>query len=246
MVQFTKLKPMRQKISTEAIYAIKRKRSSGFAFVSLIAMLPLLTTLLIVLGAFAYFMSKHTKASNQCINIIMNMQDQLSYELKNLLSKNKFALKLRTQEKIAKARLLAATASGNAVAILSAETRLMKVQLQRAQLGIEQQKILTVSKSLVAKTSIKLNSQMTEYKTKVSMPSGIAVEPDIISDTAPVYLLVRNFADQQMSKVKYSFTSAEFEKNPWLKQKTYAFTCAATIAIRGDTFRAALVNNIYE
>jgi hypothetical protein len=236
----TNIKMSREE-KTIVLDATQRERSGGFALLSLVSLAPLLLSLLMTLGALSHFLTRHTEYSNQCVNVLMVLQDQLAEKLKQLMLKNKPALTLRKRERQAKTELLAAIATANAVKILNAEQKLIKIQLKQVKLSIEQKNILAESLALSAKAKINLKSKMHGQKIKPLLPTGLAVEPDIFNDIAPAYILKKDFSNEQMSSAQYEFVSAQFEN----LRRTYKFSCAATIEKRANQYRATLVTDAY-
>jgi len=170
--------------------------------VSLLAILPLLLTLLVSVGAVFYVLKRKSLAQSICVQQAARMQQDLKLPLKKLLHLNPKATSLRAQRVKADSSLLAATASGYPPAIAAAQAMRTAVIVQQTALGAQQIALLFEAQRLRDQGQRELRRRVAPLAAKAIQSRSfyfrpLAVEPKPPVDLSPNYETVAGFSTFQ-------------------------------------------------
>jgi hypothetical protein len=148
------------------------------------------------------------KNKRQCLLLSWQHQTTQKKNLEKLLKLNPQALVLRKRWRLAKIRLAKAVASGNPVLIAAAQAQLLAVNIKKTQLASRQSSILLRAKLEVEVFKNALKNRIRFVQVENS-PTGLAVEPDSISEVASPYRTQEGFSKRQLSGANWQHSVAE-------------------------------------
>lgn len=234
---------MRYKEQTHFKDAIKRKRSGGFALVALLTMTPVLLTVFFATASIALLAREHTRTQTLCKNHLFNMQDNISILLNKLMGLNSKAQTLRIRYKRAQMQFQMAALTGNPARIAQAEARLMQIEFERVALDTEQKGLITQANTIIQTSKIKLQHELNKQQAHINS-NNLAVQPDILNDTAPIYKTEPNFRQAQLARARYTWQLPMLLRVLKNQQTDFQFTCAVSIEKRLTLYRATLVEDV--
>ncbi|WP_413288889.1 hypothetical protein [Bdellovibrio sp. HCB337] len=231
--------------------------SRGFGVLLLISLMPLaLAAGLFVFTSFA-FLTRDLGTLNLCRARQLETQNRVGRSLAKLLKLNPKAQRLRLAQARAEKSLAMAIESANPIAIAAAEAYLLKVQMQRQALAIQQNTLITGANTTLSTGGSQLRSQLQyewsrETRALNSWLQGslqvahsqiptLAVLPDFL-DVAPVYELAPNFEEAQSWSQSWNL---ELSTVSWAR-KFFNFhgrfqrSCATSLYSQNDEWIAKL------
>lgn len=185
--------------------------NKGFALAVTMALLPALVGLGLFLFASLGIMQFNLKSQQICRMGGLQGQRRVAPLLKELLGLNPKAIKLKTDETLAQARLAAAIFGGNPAAITAATARLEKIQAERRKLDSRQKTLIKESNRALYQQHRRTRGQVQrslreglssfsylkiESQLNSSSAPELAVRPDY-SDVAPTYSTLEDFEEKQ-------------------------------------------------
>jgi len=183
----------------------------GFALAMMMALLPVMVGLFLLMSAVLGVNQFNLRTQQACREGGLRGQEQVAPLLKKLLGLNPQAVKLKTAEAQAQARLKAAIAAQNPPVITAARAHLLIIQLQRRTLDLRQKQLIQQSNLALLQAHRKthqalggaLNEGLPTFNylkivshRNFSSPPKLAVRPES-SDVAPTYRTSVNFESDQ-------------------------------------------------
>lgn len=182
---------------------VKRTHPSqaGFALIGVLAALPLILALLAGLGLTAIALKNRTEIFAQCRAEVWNAQKDMSQLLKNLISLNPRAKRLRAQRKAAEAEVKAAKLTFNPAIIAAAEAHRAIVLGQQMHLRAEQERLLFQALTRRARAQERVRGFIKNRDGRlekiVSPSASLAVRKSPPNDLTPDYIGVEDFSSEQ-------------------------------------------------
>jgi hypothetical protein len=143
------------------------KNQTGFGVVGFLVLLPFLLSVVATIAAAALAFKADAHLKHECRVSVLNSQREAADQLKKLIRLNPRARQLRTQDKLARAAVKAAQATGTAPVIAAAEANLLRVRVLRTALAIQQKALLVRGKAV---------SYSAPLKARAAVMGGLAKE----------------------------------------------------------------------
>lgn len=198
------------------------KNQNGFAAILILALLPVLMSGLFLVAALMGFLQLDLAMKHTCRREGLQGQESVRPHLEKLFSLNPKSIKLKTQWLAAQAKLVAAVASGNPVAIAAAEQRLLQIQSLRQALDAQQKQLIQQSNLQLQRNHSSTRTQLyrisRENQTRLNFLTiktrienepipRLAVRPDF-PDTAPTYSPEPSFELRQALAQRWQYKIA--------------------------------------
>ncbi len=182
--------------------ATSRKSNHGFVLVGWLTLAPVVLSLMSAMAIFVWHLREATRLQTACEAELFRVYEIYATHMTSLQNLNLKALRLRKELKRAQQILQASLISGNAVRIGVAESRLAKVELARAELGAEQNKIITDVRVLREQNIVRIRHKLYPDLKDIFVPP-LAVHADMPGDTAPAYLENIPYEKEQTATLHY-------------------------------------------
>lgn len=216
-----------------AITQSKAQAKMGFANIAFLISLPLLTCLMAGLSLMLIGILNRTAADSHCRLTAMRLQQSLGSLMKELMSLNSQAKRLRAQRELAERQLKAAYASRVPQAIAAAEA--YRAAVVSAQVALASRQKMILAQAHVARTSTTLSRighGVLWTNQSVGPMRGLAVEPKPANSLTPDYVPMNDFEDAQQAKFNYKqnlfFNVPEAVKS-FLPSGQGTYACSATL-----------------
>lgn len=206
---------------------------------SLIALLPLLLTVLAAI-AFAYYaLARKSSAQAVCVREVVQMEHELGQLLGQLLRMNERAASLRAERLKADLALQSALASGYGPAIAAAKAAQLAVivaqqEFHAAQLALlEQAETVRLSHVRGIQSGAR-RLGVPDVDSEPSFERALAVRPEPPLSLSPDYVPVEDFQQRQKHRFRFdvAFLPATFDHLQTFHQTT---TCVASL--QGEDFK---------
>ena len=176
--------------------------------VSLIAIVPLLATLMVCSATALYALKRKSLAQSLCIHQATRTQQDLKSPLDKLIKLNTKATSLRNRRLIADANLISAQATGYPPAILAAKAQQTAVILQQYALRARQLALLADAEGIRVQANRDIRQKIerfpaTQIRTESFYFRPLAVEPKPPTDLSPNYETVPAFTTFQQHRFRY-------------------------------------------
>lgn len=172
---------------------LQRSRQ-GFAMIQLLALLPLVLTLLFGLATFNKNIISRAKALHECRQSVLSLQKKLLADIKGLLKLNPKARRWQKQKVRAYLRLKAATASANAPLIAALKAEIVFIKSQQALLALQQNYHFVNSQS----TYLKWSAGQKSIFSKKNKAIALTIDSQ---DIASTYKLDTPFTQKQSIQI---------------------------------------------
>jgi hypothetical protein len=218
--------------------ATSRKPHNGFVLVGWLTFAPVVLSMMSAMVIFAWQLREATRLQSACEGELFRVYEIYGEHMTRLQKLNPKALRLRQELKRAQLILQAALISGNAVKIVAAERRLVKVELARAELSAEQNKILTAIKMAREQNIVRIRHKLHPDIKKIIIPH-LAVHADIPQDAAPAYLENVPFEKEQSATLHY------YLREPLRGNRTATRECRVSLEKRRTRYMPKLSLGFY-
>lgn len=213
---------------------------------AMMALLPLLLTLLVTLATFAGGLKRWTEMTSSCRISVLDGQAEMARLLIELESLNPQARSLQQARAVADQALAAARASKVAPAIAAAALHQRLVMGVQRRLRMKQEMLLARARGVPPGTPIKARRLARSLAVRLGPRpwSGLAVRPVPANSDSPEFLPVPNFTQAQALQLKFQVDLLS-EVPSWLKQwigpkATLSSHCEATLNKEKNLWQAQL------
>ncbi len=214
---------------------------------SFLALVPLIATLVICIGAALFAMKKKALAQAYCVQESVRMQDRLKDSLKRLLKLNRQSENLRHRRLTADRALTRAIASGNPYAIAAAKAVQTAVILQQTAHRARQEAILTEAARERQQAVRALTERVRELRagaldSRAYYGRALAVEPRPASSLTPNFEPVPGFSRLQQHRFRFQVNLAPpfslLGAVPGLRQLT---ECAVSLTGKDQSWQVRIL-----
>jgi len=209
---------------------------------SLLAFLPLLITLMMILGYIGKHLLTQSQSLHQCRQKLIRAQSKIGIQLEKLLKLNLKARRLRQQRKSANSALALAFAHSPHL-VPMARVALQAITIKQAKLRYQQQQIIGKMNSIWAQGAKSLRRLLKSIGAKnisfnQPQPAVVPVPPTSLS---PSYHPLPGLTDLQKQKASWEI-SPPFQKSLFLsKGFKWPSSCAASIYREKKKWHSRLV-----
>lgn len=236
------------------------KRNTGFAMISLLAMMPLLMAALIAYLLLNTSLQSWMETSHLCRTELLKTQDQVSQDLQKLLDLNSSVKLLRAKILATKAAIATALASGQTYALPPLRQALLVLQQEERALGLLQKSLLAAANLKMLhgphQASQKIRQQYSLLQKRLSefilfrlvhihsLPRTLAVEPDRPAAVAAIYYLKSNFKQQQalhlIWRTELTALDAQWTKKWFRLRSERNDSCSASLELQNGKLQSLL------
>jgi hypothetical protein len=187
----------------------------GFALLSLIALLPLLFTLLLSIGFFFYVVQRKSLAQAICIQQATRLQSDLRATLQKLLAMNPRAESLRLRRTQADQSVADALTTAYPPVIAAAEAVQSEVIVEQLEFHAEQEALLMQAERQRRESQRNLHQRVNEAVVAYDIRSptyyfrALAVREEPAESPSPNYKPIELFTEGQQQRYSYSVDLAE-------------------------------------
>lgn len=222
--------------------ANRRAADSGFALVSLVALVPLLVTLATAVSGLYYVLRHKLTAQSVCVQTAILLQRELREDLAELLKLNPKARRLQNQRRRAQQAVQAALRTGNPLLIQIAHAQLAAVTAEQLALRARQDGLLQNAgrKRMRSPQVLRSNLRGTRHgpiDARAAYPLPLAVAPKPPGELTPEYEPVPQFSKAQQHRFQFRLELApEFLRRSFVQETV----CAASLQREGEKWREIL------
>lgn len=215
----------------------KHRQEQGFVVVSMLALVPLVVTLVVCLCAALWSMRRQEAARSHCVRSAVQLQSRLKPTLDKLLRLNPRATSLRAQRTAADNAVTAAVASGYPPAIAAAKAIQVAVVLQQVALRAKQEALFLEANADRQMAENDLRSVIgrklgTSVVARRFYWRALAVEARPPAALTPDYRPVPLFHILQQQRFEFALP---------LRGVTHAVACSATLQGRENAWRLKIL-----
>lgn len=229
----------------------------GSVLTQILVLLPILLSALLGLTTFLYSLKIWKEEYHLCRTEAIQLQQELSTSLSQILRLNVLARSLQIAETTAKVVLAAAITSMNPKAIIAATKALRKIESKQKLLGLKQKAWIQRGRLFLIKRQLKLrttiaarHSPLSAESLRIKSPSPLAISPAKPHPRAPVYRLQEPFLELQSIQLRWQANLLS-RLNPEISglhsmqdhgEFSFRITCKATLQKQEQRWIPRLMN----
>ena len=235
--------------------------AKGFGSIYLLAVLPVLMSLLIAMTLTLTTAQALLAPRQVCRKKMISFQTTSGLQLSQLEALNNRVKIFRAEEFKLKVELAAAAATENWVAVAGIKARLTVIQEEFQAIRFAQNTILEANSALAQSLTQQLNAEIkkptselaakiksfavVKFQYKFSKIQPLAVKPDRLDSSAPIYELAERFSESQSSQAfwntKIYIHSSSWASRWFRSQINWQDECGATLLKENTKWQSHLI-----